>query len=189
MSAAHSHLSLVGPQIVPAVPGDAHAAALTSYGFPLEVRPVAADDRDELAAFFARLTDRSRYQRFMGAKPQLSRADLDFLVSVDHRTHEALVAVDPTDRRIVAEARYARWISEPDAADLAFVVEDVWQGQGIASLLGVEAVRRAAAGGFARLTATTFADNVAARSVLRKLGFTTCSIGAGVVDLSLRFGA
>jgi RimJ/RimL family protein N-acetyltransferase len=186
MSAARSHLSLAGSaQLVPAAPGAPHASAITSYGLSLQVRPVAATDREALAVFFARLTDRSRYQRFMGAKPQLSRRDLDFLSEVDHRTHEALVAVDPSDGAIVAEARYARWNEEPGAADLAFVVDDLWQGQGIASLLGAEAVRRAAAGGFERLTASTFADNTAARSVLRRLGFTTHSIGAGVVDLSL----
>jgi RimJ/RimL family protein N-acetyltransferase len=185
MSAALSHLPLGSAHLVPAAPGVPYATAATSYGVALHVRPVAATDREELAAFFGRLTERSRYQRFMAAKPQLSRTELDFLTNVDHRAHEALVAVDPTDARIVAEVRYAGWNDQPGAADLAFVVEDVWQGQGIASLLGAEAVRRAAAGGYERLTATTFADNVAARAVLRRIGFTTCSIGAGVVDLSL----
>jgi RimJ/RimL family protein N-acetyltransferase len=189
MSAAVPHLSLAGAaKLVPAAPGVPYAIAVTSYGVSLHVRPVEAADRAELAALFARLSDRSRYQRYMGVKPRLSQADLDFLSIVDHRAHEALVAVDPTDGRIVGETRYVAWGREPGAAELAFVVDDVWQGQGIASLLGAEAVRRAASSGFARLTATTFADNVAARGVLRRLGFTTCSIGAGVVDLSLRFG-
>jgi RimJ/RimL family protein N-acetyltransferase len=184
MSAAFSHLSLTA-HLAPAASDAAHATAITSYGFPLHVRPVAASDRDALALFFARLTDRSRYQRFMGAKPQLSRRDLDFLTDVDHRTHEALIAVDPSDGAIVGEARYASWNDGSGAADLAFVVDDVWQGQGIASLLGAEAVGRAAAAGFARLTASTFASNAAARTVLRRLGFTTSSIGGGVADLSL----
>jgi RimJ/RimL family protein N-acetyltransferase len=188
MSPALPHLSRAGAaQLRPAAPGVPYATAVTSYGVRLHVRPVAAADRAELAALFARLSDRSRYQRFMGVKPPLlGQADLDFLANVDHRAHEALVAVDPTDGRIVGEARYAGWNREPGAADLAFVVDDVWHGQGIASLLAAEAVRRAASHGFARLTATTFADNVAARKVLRRLGFTTCSIGSGVVDLSLR---
>ena len=183
---ALSHLSLGSTaHLAPAAPGVPHATAATSHGVALHVRPVATADREELAAFFGRLTERSRYQRFMAAKPRLSRAELDCLTNVDHRGHEALVAFDPTGDRIVAEVRYARWNDQPGAADLAFVVEDVWQGQGIASLLGAEAVRRAEAGGYARLTATTFADNVAARAVLRRIGFTTSSIGAGVVDLSL----
>ena len=171
--------------LLPAAPGLPYATAVTSAGLSLQVRPLAPTDREGLADFFARLSDRSRYHRFMTAKPRLTEADLRFLADVDHRGHEAIVAVDPTDGRVVGEARYARWHDRPGTADLAFVVDDASHGQGIASLLGAEAVRRAACHGFSHLTATTFAGNVAARSVLRRLGFTTCSIGAGVVDLSL----
>jgi acetyltransferase len=178
MSAATSRLLSLAPSRT-------HTRAITTYGIALDVRAYAADDLAETAALYARLSDRSRYQRFMAAKPRLTRQDLDFLAAVDHRTHDAVVAVDPSDGRIVGEARYVRWNHRAGAADLAFVVDDVWHGQGIASLLGREALRRARANGYELLTASTFAENVAARAVLRRLGFTTRSMGAGVVDLEL----
>jgi RimJ/RimL family protein N-acetyltransferase len=184
-AAASSRLSLAGAaQLRPAAPGVPYATAVTAYGLPLHVRPLAEADRPQLAAFFARLSERSRYQRFMGVvRPQLSARDLDLLADVDHRSHEVLVAVDPTDGQIVAEMRYAAWAGERGVADLAFAVDHAWHGQGIASVLGAEAVRRARCHGFERLTATTLADNTGARAVLRRLGFRTCSISAGVVEL------
>jgi RimJ/RimL family protein N-acetyltransferase len=124
-------------------------------------------------------------QRFLAPKPRLSAAELTYLTEIDHRAHEALVAVDPSRDRIVGVARYASEPDEPGTADLAFVVADEWQGQGIATMLTALLVRRAEANGVDRLTAATFSDNRPARSVLRRLGFRTLGIGAGVVDLEL----
>ena len=163
----------------------APATALTAYGLALHIRPIDATDADLYAAMVARLSNESRYNRFMGAKPSFTGTELRALTRVDHRTSEALLAIDPTDGPAVAEARYAIWPDAPDAAEIAFVVADDWQRQGIASMLGADVVARAAANGFARLTATTFAENLAARTVLRRLGFSTRSIGGGVVDLEL----
>jgi RimJ/RimL family protein N-acetyltransferase len=164
---------------------DHHATAVTQYGLALHVRPLAEEDRRPLVEFFARLSERSRYQRFMTAKPALTRRDVEMLTDVDHRAQEVVIAVDPDDGRVVAEARYAQWPREPDVADVAFVVADEWQRQGIATMLAAEIVRLARASGFRRLTASTFGDNAGARAVLRRVGFRTCSIGYGVADLAL----
>ena len=127
---------------------------------------------------------RARYDRFLGPKPKLSSAELSYLTDVDHRTHEALAAVDPEDGAIVGIARYASGSEDAGIADVAFFVLDPWQGQGIATRLGRQLVARADASGIARLTASTFASNRAARVVLRRLGFRTTGIGAGVVELA-----
>ena len=124
------------------------------------------------------------YDRFLGPKPKLSSAELTYLTDVDHRTHEALAAVDPDDGSIVGVARYAPEPDAPGVADVAFFVLDAWQGQGIATLLGRALVERADANGVERLIASTFADNRAARTVLRRLGFRTVAIGAGIVELA-----
>ena len=167
----------------------AEATVTTSYGIPLAVRPIAPDDRQRLALAFERLSDLSRTRRFLGPKPRLSGADLTYLTEIDHRTHEALIAVDQSQDRIVGVARYAPEHDRPGTADLAVVVADEWQGQGIATMLAARLVRRAEANGVERLVATTFADNRPARAVLRGLGFRTVGIGADVVDLELRVAA
>jgi acetyltransferase len=156
----------------------------TIYGIPFEIRPLTRADRDRLAAAFGRLSERSRTRRFLGPKPKLSGAELTYLTDVDHITHVALAAIDPDDGAIVGVARYARERTMPGVADVGLFVADAWQGQGIATTLGTELVRRADANGIERLTATTFADNRAARAVLRKLGFGSVAIGGGVVELA-----
>lgn len=155
----------------------------TIYGIPYEVRPLTRADRDGLAAAFGRMSERSRLLRFLGPKPALSGAELSYLTDVDHVTHDAVAAIDPDDGAIVGVARYALERGTAGTADFAMFVVDAWQGQGIATTLGRRLVARADANGIARLTATTFADNRAARAVLRKLGFTSVGIGAGVVEL------
>jgi RimJ/RimL family protein N-acetyltransferase len=159
------------------------AQNLTTYGIPFVVRPLTRADRDRLAAAFGRMSERSRRRRFLGPKPKLSGAELSYLTDIDHRTHDALAAVDPDDGAIVGVARYAAERDAPGTAEVAFFVVDAWQGQGIATALGSRLLARADANGFTRLTATTFADNRPARAVLRKLGFTTYAIGAGVMEL------
>jgi len=160
------------------------AELITAYGIPLRLRPIDADDRHRLAVAFARMSVRARYDRFLGPKPKLSSAELKYLTDVDHRTHEALAAVDPDDGSIIGVARYAPEPDAPGVADVAFFVLDAWQGQGVATLLGRALVERADANGVERLIASTFADNRAARAVLRRLGFRTVAIGAGIVELA-----
>jgi RimJ/RimL family protein N-acetyltransferase len=171
------------------LPAPAHARTGAGSAPALAVRPLSRADRDGLAAAFERLSDRSRELRFLGPKPRLSAAELTYLTDVDHRTHEALAAIDASDGRIVGVARYAAEAGEPGTADVAFFVADEYQGQGIASLLAKRLVGRADANGFERLTATTFAENRPARAVLGRLGFRTVGFGGGVVELERVRGA
>jgi RimJ/RimL family protein N-acetyltransferase len=154
-------------------------------GASLHVRPITAGDRERLAAAFDALSERSRHLRFLAPKPRLSSAELTYLTDIDHRTHEALVAVEPASGRIVAVARYAAVAGVPDTADVAFVVADEWQGRGVGTRL-IHALReRAIENGLARLVATTLHDNRAARVVLRRAGFRTRQMAGGILELAL----
>jgi RimJ/RimL family protein N-acetyltransferase len=161
------------------------APLTTAYGIPLEVRPITAADRDRLAAAFERLSERSRHNRFLGPKPRLSASELTYLTDVDHRSHEALAAIDPSDGALVGVARYATAHGESGTADMALFVIDLWQGQGIGTMLARRLLARAAENGIACLTATTFAHNGPARAVLRRLGFRTTWFGDDVIELAL----
>jgi RimJ/RimL family protein N-acetyltransferase len=158
---------------------------MTSYGIPLEIRALTADDRERLLRAFEELSEQTRYERFLGPKPRLSAAELTFLTEIDHRHHEALAAIDPSDGRLVGVARYVTWPGQPGTADLACVVSDAWQGMGIGTLLTCRLVALAACNGILRLTASTFAANARARALLRKFAFRTRWAGADVVELDL----
>lgn len=154
-------------------------------GSRLRVRPIVPADREPLADAFARMSDRSRRQRFLGPKPRLSARELDYLTDVDHVTHEALVAIDETSGDIVGIGRYATGSPDGAAADMALVVVDAWQRRGIGHGLAVRLLERARANGIERLTGTALADNVRVRSLLERLGFRVSAVSKGVVEVEL----
>jgi RimJ/RimL family protein N-acetyltransferase len=157
----------------------------TPAGASLHIRPISVDDRERLAAAFDALSERSRQLRFLAPKPRLSSAELTYLTDVDHRTHEALVAIEPASGRIVGVARYATVAGASDTADVAFVVADEWQGRGVGTRLMRDLRERAIANGLARLVATTLHENRAARVVLRRAGFRTQHMAGGMLELAL----
>jgi GNAT superfamily N-acetyltransferase len=154
-------------------------------GARLRVRPIDPTDRGPLADAFGRLSPRSRHQRFLGPKPRLSTRELEYLTEVDHVTHEALVAIDETTGHIVGVGRYATGSGGGVVADMALAVVDAWQNLGIGHGLAVRLVERARANGITRLTGTTLADNLRARSLLDRLGFHARSVVGGVVEVEL----
>lgn len=154
----------------------------------LTVRPIEGGDKDALADLFARLSDRSRRRRFLSPKPHLSARELAYLTEVDHRRHEALVAVAP-DGAFAGVARYACAPGVDDEADVAFAVADAWHGIGIGTDLACRLVAAARANGIARLTATTLAENRPAHRLLRGLGFTVHGADSSGVDFELSLGA
>jgi RimJ/RimL family protein N-acetyltransferase len=154
----------------------------------LIVRPIRATDKAALLDLFERLSPRSRLRRFLAAKPALSRREVAYLTEVDHRTHEALVAVAP-DGTFIGVGRYACGIGETTLADVAFAVDDAWQGRGVGTGLARLVLERARANGIERLQATTLSDNGPARKLLGRLGFAVCGIADGVIEVELDLAA
>jgi RimJ/RimL family protein N-acetyltransferase len=156
-------------------------------GTVLRVRAIGAGDREELAAFFSRLSAESRRRRFLGPKPRLTTRELTYLTEIDHRTHAALAAVDDRNGSIVGVSRYAGSDSADKVAEIAVAVADDLQGRGIGSALTARIVQLARANGVARLTATTQWDNRRARALLRRLAFRVRETGELLeLDLALR---
>ena len=158
---------------------------LVADGTRLLLRPIGSDDRDQVAALFARLSPESRYRRFLSPKPKLTPQELERLTNVDHTNHEAIAAVDPRDGSIVGVGRYVRDPDRPIRADLAIEVADELQNMGIGTTLARRLVHRARANGVARLTATTLWENRPARALLRRLEFRARASHGGVIELEL----
>jgi GNAT superfamily N-acetyltransferase len=136
----------------------------------VEIRPLERDDRERLAAAFARLGEETRRRRFLSSASHLSERDLDALTSVDHHGHEALAAVEPHTGEILGIARYIRLPREPHAAEAAVAVDDRWQRHGIGRRLLTELADRARAEGVTRLTAYVGSDNAPVRGWIARLG-------------------
>jgi GNAT superfamily N-acetyltransferase len=151
-------------------PAPPHEIAVTLRdGSRVTVRPISPQDSAPLRAGFERLSEESRYRRFLSPMQELSGPMLRYLTEVDHHDHEALVAVG-ADGTIVGVARSVRSRSDPQAAEAAVTVADDWQGRGLGTaLLGLLA-DRARAEGISRFTALMLETNREMLGLLEDLG-------------------
>jgi GNAT superfamily N-acetyltransferase len=149
----------------------------------LLIRPLCSADRHALKFEFDRLSEESRYQRFLAPKRKLTSGDLDYMLDVDHWHHEALIAWSPLPRSPIADACYVRR-DQFDLAEVAITVVDQWQRAGVGRAL-LSALRdRAAAAGIRRFTASMFLDNRGALALMRELGpLRVVARGGAVVEM------
>jgi RimJ/RimL family protein N-acetyltransferase len=134
------------------------------------IRPIRASDELPLRTAYANLSPESKYRRFLAAKPRLTSADTRYLVrGVDGYDHVALVATLADDSDcIIGVARFVRQDDDPSLGELAIVVADSYQRQGLGSELMRRLAGRADAVGVTRLRGTTLAENRAAHRLLRR---------------------
>ena len=152
----------------------------------IEIRPVQAEDRAALAAGYDRLSERSRYRRFLSPHPRLTDAELRYFTEIDHHDHEALVATDTTSGDGVGIARFIRSPVDHRVAELAVAVADDWQGQGIGTRLAVALADRAREEGIAAFTALVLTDNALMLSIIRELGVVhDAHIEEGITELTV----
>jgi GNAT superfamily N-acetyltransferase len=141
------------------MPGAADAVEVELRdGSRVRVRPIEPGDRERLVGGFERLSDRSRYRRFLAATPRLTSTLLTYLTDVDHHDHEALLALDETAGGAVGVGRFVRE-DDPEAAEAAITVVDDWQGRGLGTKLLELLSDRAREEGIGRFTATLLAEN------------------------------
>jgi RimJ/RimL family protein N-acetyltransferase len=130
---------------------------------PIVFRHIRPDDKGRLAAGLARLSPESRQKRFLMPKPRFSSAELRYLTEVDGFDHVAIVAVSATDPEVFyAVGRFVRLRDDPQTAEVAIVVADALQGQGLGRELGRRLADMARERGVTRFSATLLGDNVAA---------------------------
>jgi RimJ/RimL family protein N-acetyltransferase len=149
------------------------------------VRQISSDDKRLLADAFERLSPETRYRRFFSPLTRLSEQDLRYLTEVDHHDHEALVALDPENGELVGVARYVR-SDDPGEAEVAVVVDDRWQRNGVASSLLERLVARAREEDIDHFLALVMRDNVEALELFRNLspdGSWTRPSASGHVEL------
>ena len=125
-----------------------------------------ASDRAQLRRFFFRLSADTIYRRFHSPIARPEQAQPDRLLDIDHHDREAVIAV--LDGEIIGVARYARHRGT-DTADVAVVVADDWQRQGLATRMVSAMADLALAAGVRQFTMTIQADNGPVLRLLRRL--------------------
>jgi RimJ/RimL family protein N-acetyltransferase len=137
-------------------------------GRQVVIRPIRADDGPRLRAAYDRLSPESKYRRFLAPKPHLTSADTDYLVHIDGENHVALVAIATQDpERLLGVARFVRSPEDPELAELAVVVGDPFQQEGLATALLTRLRRVATERGIKRWWATMLTSNEPARRLVQ----------------------
>ncbi len=154
-------------------------------GRQVRLRPLEPDDGERLRRTFEGLSPDSRYRRFFMPRKELSDEELDYLVRVDHRDHEAIAGVEPDSGEILGVARYVRSREDPDRAEAAVAVIDSWQRRGLGRALLEQLADRARQEEVAHFTAVVQADNRRAMDLLSEIGPTTRSFDGDVVELDI----
>jgi protein lysine acetyltransferase len=152
----------------------------------LEIRPIEAGDKADLASAIEQSSGEAVYRRFLSPHGPLTAAELRYLTEVDHHDHEAVVAVDPESGRSIAVARYIRDRERRESAEIAVSVLESWQGRGVGKALMRGLADRAREEGITRFTALMLAHNRPMRQLLADLGPTrVLSTEAGAVELAV----
>src|SRR5512132_395524 len=129
-------------------------------GFSARIRPIRPDDEPRLVDLYERLSRHTAYQRFFTVLRRLPSDWYRFLANVDYVRRLALVVERETVAgvQLIGVGRYEP-AEEPDTAELAFVVEDGWQGRGLGGILLDAVLGAAEARGIRRFRAYVQADN------------------------------
>jgi acetyl coenzyme A synthetase (ADP forming)-like protein len=167
---------------VPIYPSQWESDVVLIDGGTAHIRPIRADDVEQLRALHSRLSPQSIYFRFFSPIPKVPEAQLHHLAEVDYRDRFALVA--ELDGLVVAVVRYDRG-KDTTAAEVAFVVEDHQQRRGLATVMLEHLAAVARSNGIERFDAETLPDNRAMMDVFRHAGFNVTShFDSGVIDVS-----
>ncbi len=139
-------------------------------GTQVLVRHIEPADKVRLEVGLRRLSEETIRKRFLAAKPSLSSSELRYLTEIDGHDHVALVAVRADDPdALIAVARCVRLPEAPDTAEMAIVVADPLQGQGLGRRLAQLLADEARAVGIRRFAATMLGENVAAQRIMQTI--------------------
>jgi GNAT superfamily N-acetyltransferase len=156
-------------------------------GTDIALRPFLPGDGELLVAGFARLSNQSRYRRFLSPIPRLTDSMLAFLTAVDGLHHRAFGALvdEPAGPIGAGVMRWVRTNADPLVADLAITVIDDYQGRGLGGLLLDVAVLDGMAHGLDRFEGLVLGENISSRRMLARGGATLRPDGGGVLAYRL----
>ncbi|HSY50044.1 MAG TPA: GNAT family N-acetyltransferase [Thermoanaerobaculia bacterium] len=151
-------------------------------GHTLHLRPVRAEDRERLIAFYARLSAEALHARFFDTCTP-DRAAAYSPAEVDYDREFGVIGESNED--IIAVAHYFASPRRNNVAEVAFAIADSGQGHGIGTKLLEVLIAAARTHGIDRFEADVLADNRRMLDVFLGMGFIVeTDMEAGTVHLS-----
>lgn len=146
-------------------------------GQSLCVRPVRHDDGELETAFVRGLSAESGYQRMLTGGTKVTPEWIDSMTHIDYQRHMAFAVTVETDgvERFVGVGRYVV-DAATRSAEVALVLADAWQRQGLGRRLLETLLEHARSTGVREMVGLVLATNVAMLRLARSMGFTVSAV-------------
>ncbi|MDJ0764618.1 MAG: GNAT family N-acetyltransferase [Myxococcota bacterium] len=156
-------------------------------GLTVRFRAIKPSDEEDMRQLFYRFSNETVYYRYFSPIKTMPHAKMQAYVNVDYR--DTLSIVGLMDDSIIAEGRFVKDINRP-FADMAFVVDERFQGRGLASFMLQMLIKLAKERGIKGFTADVLASNKGMMKVIEKVGLpASAKLQEGVYRLTIPFDA
>ena len=144
----------------------------TKGGLRIFLRPVKISDEQLLKDFFYALSGNSMYRRFISRRTDMHHERIQQFVIIDYTKEMVILSVlQEEDREVIAGMGQYFVDEKTHTAEVAFLVRDEYQGQGIGSELLLYLTYLAKKNGLHGFTAEVLVDNKAMLHIFEKAGF------------------
>jgi acetyltransferase len=142
-------------------------------GQRVTIRPIRPEDAAMEQDFVARMSDESKYFRFMDTVRELSQAMLVRFTQIDYEHELALLATVQGDDGREVQIGVSRYVSNPDgeSVEFALAVADDWQRRGVARQLMTLLIECVRAKGYRFVVGDVLEANTRMFRLLDSLGF------------------
>lgn len=138
-------------------------------GLEVRFRPIKPSDEDMMRRLFYQFSDQSKYLRYFARVQTMPHQKMQEYVNIDYVNTVSVVGIITRDRseEIIAEARYSYYHRE-NIHELAFIVDEEFQGKGIASFMVDYLLKIGKERGLTALQATVLPENKKMLAVFEK---------------------
>jgi len=150
-------------------------------------RAIKPSDEEQMRRLFYRFSDKAIYYRYFSPIKTMPHAKMQAYVNVDYRDVISVVGVvgEAGNQTLIAEARIAKYPNNP-FFDIAFVVDEDYQGHGIATFLFQMLTQLAKERGAVKMTADVLSSNRAMIKVFEKGEYPlNAKLEGGAYELSI----
>lgn len=142
-------------------------------GQTVTIRPIRPEDAALEQDFVARMSEESKYFRFMDTVRELSQAMLVRFTQIDYDRELALLATVQDDDGREVQIGVSRYVSNPDgeSVEFALAVADDWQRRGVGRKLMTLLIECARTKGYRSVLGDVLAANSRMFHLLSSLGF------------------
>ncbi len=142
-------------------------------GLKVSFRAIKPSDEEEMRRLFYRFSDNAVYYRYFSHVKSMPHKEMQNYVNIDYQKTLSIIGTisERGGEKIIAEGRYVRLSDRPSYAEVAFIVDENYQGNGIASHLLKIIANAALEQGIEGFTADVLYDNKAMLKVFEKTAY------------------